>query len=365
MPGNINQSNGSEISSSLSCDAPLMVENLLMTIFLVIVLLLTFFGNLLVMAVVFVYERLHRVTNYFIVSLAVADLLVAALSLPFRIHQTMHNGIWCINVATCGVWLVVDAICSCASICNLAAISIDRFIAINSPFRYSELVTKTTAFIMLAVVWGYSALWGLLVLPNWKSPGSPHITISRGSQPNACFKNDPIYYTCAAVSAFFLPLIVIITAYSIIFKVAVTQAKAVAALDPTKNRRKKTTFFREVKATKTIALVIGAFVICWLPLFIILLVSLWDEENSQKFQKNKPEAHQAITYIFISILPPLNSCANPIIYAVFNSNFRSAFLKFLHIPHRVRREFDGSIDIPVTSSRERPSCSTMLTDKSD
>ena len=361
----VNQTNGTGPIPP-TCDDPVETENLVLTIYFVIIILLTVFGNLLVIAVVFAYDRLHRITNYFIVSLAAADLLYAALGLPFRIHQTIHNNIWCLNVVTCGVWLVVDGICSTASMCNLAAISIDRLIAIHSPFKYAELVSQTTMSIMLSVVWAYSLLWGFLYLPNWTHAGKEHVMITREGQLTGCWNDDPIYITCAAVFAFFVPLLVIITAYSVIFKIAITQAKAVAALDPNRNRRKRTTFFREVKATKTIAMVIGAFVVSWLPLFIYLLVSLWDAENTKTFFVNHPKAGKAVSYIFIQILPPLSSCVNPIIYCVFNSNFRSAFLKFLRIPHRAAREFETNHSTMTTSteSPQRPSYSTMMTEKS-
>lgn len=348
-----------------SCDDPPETENIIMTVYLVVILVLTVAGNLLVIAVVIAYQRLQQVTNYFIVSLAVADLLIAALTLPLTINTNLNNGIWCLSLSSCGVWLAVDSMCSAASICNLAAISLDRFIAITSPFRYRELVTRNRAFIVLAAIWVYSLAWGCLCLLNWQDSDKPAIAISLNGQPIACQRTEPIYYTVAAALAFFVPLLIVLTAYSIILKVAITQAKAVAALDLNRDRRKKTNFFREVKATKTVALVIGAFVVSWLPVFILLMLSLWDKDYTNNFRVNYPKLQKAIFLIFFKVLPPLNSCINPIIYAVFNSNFRSAFLKFLRCPQRMQQDDMNHTMTTTSTSRgpQRTSYSTMVPDQ--
>ena len=358
--------NGSSVEA-LTCETPPQTENIIMTVYLVVVLVLTVAGNLLVIAVVIAYQRLQQVTNYFIVSLAVSDLLIAALTLPLTINANLNNGLWCLSLSACGVWLVVDALCSCASICNLAAISLDRLFAITSPFRYRDIVTRNRAFVVIGAVWFYSLAWGCLSLLNWQDADQPGIAISFNGQPIPCQRTEPIYYTVAAVLAFFVPLLIVIVAYSIILKVAITQAKAVAALDLSRDKRKKTNFFREVKATKTIALVIGAFVISWLPVFILLMLSLWDKEGTQRLRTNHPKLNKAIFFTFLRVLPPLNSCVNPIIYCVFNSNFRSAFLKFLRCPQRMQDDMNHSMMTTTTTANHnrRNSYSTMVPDRAN
>ncbi|XP_028391816.1 alpha-1A adrenergic receptor-like [Dendronephthya gigantea] len=363
MNGQNQSSNGSG-PAPLTCDSPPLTENVIMTVYLVVILVLTVAGNLLVISVVIAYQRLQQVTNYFIVSLAVSDLLIAALTLPLTINATIHNEIWCLNLSTCGVWLVVDALVSCASICNLAAISIDRLIAITSPFRYREIVTRNRAFIVLGVIWAYALVWGCLALLNWQDTDKPGIAYTLNGQPATCQRTEPIYYTVAAAMSFFVPLLIVLTAYSIILKVAITQAKAVAALDLNRDRRKKTNFFREVKATKTVALVIGAFVISWLPVFILLMLALWDQEGVKKFDQKHPKIRKGIFFTFLRVLPPLNACINPIIYAVFNSHFRSAFLKFLRCPQRTQNDDTHSMHTTHTTT-QRTSYSTMVPEKSE
>ena len=113
--------------------------------FVTLVMLLTILGNGLVCYSVFHFHRLRSATNYLIVSLAVSDILVGVLSLPFRLTQTLHGEIWpaSLGLPGCQAWIWVDMLCSAASILNLTGISIDRLIAISQPLKYRERMTGT------------------------------------------------------------------------------------------------------------------------------------------------------------------------------------------------------------------------------
>ena len=302
---------------------------ILYTVFLVLIMLATIFGNLLVISAVYLYHRLRRMTNFFIISLAVSDLCVALGHLPLRIDNSVHNNHWCFDkeegdFTTCAYWVVMDTVFSSASMCNLVIISIDRFLAITKPFEYQSRMTKRVGFSLIAFVWVYAMLWGVLSLVNWEGGSQSNIKVSTiGGR--SCAKNDKIYYTTAMAVAFFLPLLIVIVTYSCVFRVAFTQAKAVASLDPNKGKRR---ILRELKATKTISVVIGVFIVCWLPAFILIVMSFWCSVCFESFQKS-PTLAQVVTIPFISVLPVMNSSLNPLIYTVFNKEFRAAFSRML------------------------------------
>lgn len=302
---------------------------ILYTVFLVLIMLATIFGNLLVISAVYLYHRLRRMTNFFIISLAVSDLCVALGHLPLRIDNSVHNNHWCFDkeegdFTTCAYWVVMDTVFSSASMCNLVIISIDRFLAITKPFEYQSRMTKRVGFSLIAFVWVYAMLWGVLSLVNWEGGSQSNIEVSTiGGR--SCAKNDKIYYTTAMAVAFFLPLLIVIVTYSCVFRVAFTQAKAVASLDPNKGKRR---ILRELKATKTISVVIGVFIVCWLPAFILIVMSFWCSVCFESFQKS-PTLAQVVTIPFISVLPVMNSSLNPLIYTVFNKEFRAAFSRML------------------------------------
>ena len=310
------------------CQQEIQRDFILQTAFLILIMVVTFLGNFMVCLVVYLHRRLRTVTNYFIVSLAVSDLLISVLSVPFRIHQTLHNGVYCLNTALCWTWMLTDLTCACASICNLAAISVDRYIAIVHPFRYHSLMTTKVGWGVIALVWTYSVAWAALASFNWTDFDEERFFTNQ-----ECRKSDKIFYTVATAMDFYLPLLIVLIMYGLVFRVAMNQARAVASLQPTSNRDRRGRRFsinivREVKAAKTLAIVIGAFVICWFPFFTLMMISLWNLELLKEPRLSE-QTRLGLRGTFNYVLPTINSTLNPIIYALFNRDFRSAFVRLL------------------------------------
>jgi len=130
---------------------------LLLSSFVVIALA----GNLLVIVAVVTDRNLRRTSNYFIVSLALADALVAAAVMTFAIANDM-TGRWVFGARVCRIWMSADVMCSTASILNLCAISLDRYIHVRSALHYDRLVTHRRSLTAIAVVWIMSALISFL-----------------------------------------------------------------------------------------------------------------------------------------------------------------------------------------------------------
>ncbi|KAJ7374723.1 hypothetical protein OS493_005070 [Desmophyllum pertusum] len=309
--------------------------------FVIFILILDVCGNCLVIGAILRYRRLRTITNYFIISLAVSDILIAALSMPFRIHHTLNSLCWDLGKTICEFWVFVDLICSCASITNLSLISIDRFLALTFPLSYRSMMTKCRGFAAIAFVWGYSGLIAALSFINWSADAQIFYI-------GECMKLDRYYYTFAIIAGFFLPLIILVINYSMVFKVAFTQAKklqmlkSASAMEPLETseadfrsdprpsvvsiacveRKRRKSIVRELKATKTLAIVVGTFIVCWLPFFILMFVVQFCAHCLGKIH---PTGQQVVAIVFAYVLPLLNSAVNPIIYSSFNSDFRSAF----------------------------------------
>lgn len=342
--------------------------------FVIFILILDVCGNCLVIGAILRYRRLRTITNYFVISLAVSDLLIAALSMPFRIHHTLKSLYWDLGETICEFWVFMDLLCSCASISNLSLISIDRFLALTFPLSYRSIMTKCRAVAAIAFVWGYSGLLASLSFMNW-SPDA--FTCAIGE----CKKSDRYYYTFAITAGFFLPLIILVINYSMVFKVAFTQAKklrqlkSASSMEPTETsdadfrtdprpsvisigrveRKRRKSIVRELKATKTLAIVIGTFVVCWLPFFIIMFVVQFCNLCLNNLLYVNPTAAQFVSIVFAYVLPLLNSAVNPIIYSSFNSDFRSAFKEiFLRVctirgrDSYAHRSSSGDEDVSVT-----------------
>lgn len=160
-------------SGESSCPDPLSDEILrkywviLSFIVLGIINVLVIFGNTLVIAAVIYTPRLQTITNYFIVSLAVADLLVGLTILPFSMTSEVLK-VWVFGNTWCQIWLAVDVWLSTSSIINLCAISYDRYIAVMKPVKYPSHMTSSRAKIVIAGVWIVSFLICFPPLVGWK-----------------------------------------------------------------------------------------------------------------------------------------------------------------------------------------------------
>ena len=103
---------------------PLDAGTVILGAFLLVLILVSIVGNILVCIAVATEKQLRKLSNLFLVSLAIADLLVAAFVMPFALFNDLAT--WRLGVTFCKVWIASDVMCSSASIINLCAISLDR-----------------------------------------------------------------------------------------------------------------------------------------------------------------------------------------------------------------------------------------------
>ncbi|XP_013385731.1 octopamine receptor Oamb [Lingula anatina] len=126
---------------------------ILLTTTLVILEFMVVLGNILVIVATVKFRRLRRrITNSFIASLAVADLLLGIFVLPLSITNEVSKH-WVFGPLICDMWLAVDVWLSTASILNLCVISFDRYLAITRPIKYMSRMTKRMARFLIAGAW--------------------------------------------------------------------------------------------------------------------------------------------------------------------------------------------------------------------
>ena len=262
------------------------------TVALAVVSVLALLGNTLVCFAFYHSTNLRCVTNIFIVSLAITDILVASVSIPVWLviqnTECINNWLACDPILM-AFWKCLDILFSTASIMNLCAISCDRYIAITSPLRYSQIITKTRAIIALICLWLYSTFIAT-------------INLHRGSY----------YPVLVFVVSFLLPLAVMIYSYSRIFLAALRQARRIQPM------RQAFYFKREIKAAKTLAIVMGAFIVCWTPFFVMNILV-------QFITFDVPP----VVTVAIKLLHYGNSALNPVIYSSSNRDFRYKILRVL------------------------------------
>ncbi|GFY75577.1 octopamine receptor beta-2R [Trichonephila inaurata madagascariensis] len=317
---------------------------------LVLIILAAILGNLLIILSVSRNHKLRSPTNSFIVSLAVADTLVAILAMTFNAFYTVTDK-WIFPQEVCDFWNSCDVLFSTASILHLCCISVDRYYAIVKPFEYPNKMNKKSVTVMILCVWSSSCLISFVpIFSGWYTT-TEHLD-ERNMFPDECnFVVNKPYAVVSSCVSFWVPSIIMIGAYVRIFIEATNQEKMICKNQiasaipqyprnstdttaqmmvnvpqnhrnshvdeeqPTPLKRSINKMKREHKAAKTLGIIMGVFIFCWLPFFIWYVTeSLCDTCKCPKVIVQ--------TLFWVGYF---NSSLNPIIYAYFNRDFREAF----------------------------------------
>lgn len=355
-------------------------------------IIITVFGNILVIMSVVQYPPLRSVPNIFIVSLAVADLMVAIGVLPLNVVYNV-TGVWLFGGVVCKLWLTCDVLCCTASILNLCAIALDRYRAITQPIAYAQKRTVSRVMWTVALVWIASAVISSPPLIGWNDWPDAF-----DERTPCALTTHPGYVLYSSMGSFYIPLAVMSITYLRIYiatrrrlrrrakQVAVPhrdsraaapcgskrnaaaggsrkkaaaeatgdspsssdevdtvtvpvagggdghrRASAVAPVGEHVNQllehKQRISLSKERKAAKTLGVIMGVFVVSWLPFFVIYLFF--------PFCKTCCPPSKVLVNV-VTWLGYLNSTVNPIIYTRCNMDFRRSFKKILHMDRQHR-----------------------------
>ncbi|XP_035514846.1 adenosine A2a receptor a [Morone saxatilis] len=318
-------------------------------LYIVLELLIAVFsvlGNVLVCWAVCLNSNLQTITNFFVVSLAVADIAVGVLAIPFSV--VISTG-FCSNFYGCLFIACFVLVLTQSSIFSLLAIAIDRYIAIKLPLRYNSLVTGQRAQGIIAICWVLSIIIGLTPMMGWhKRFQNDNSTCPPGLMK--CLFEEVVVMEYMVYFNFFacvlIPLLLMLAIYLCIFMAARHQLKLIE-VKAVHGEKSRSTLQKEVQAAKSLAIIVGLFAVCWLPLHIINCFTLFCP------QCERPPLW--IMYVAI-ILSHGNSVVNPFIYAYRIREFRQTFRRI------IRRHILGQRELFESGSSMRNSIHNSITD---
>ncbi|NXY43312.1 5HT5A protein, partial [Ceuthmochares aereus] len=323
----------------------LSVFGVLVLTLLAVLVVATFLWNGLVLATILRVRTFHRVPHNLVASMAVSDVMVAALVMPLSLVHELSGRRWRLGRLLCQVWVSFDVLCCTASIWNVTAIALDRYWSITRHLEYTLCVRRRISNIMIVLTWALSAVISLApLLFGWGETYSENSEECQVSQ-------EPSYTVFSTFGAFYLPLCVVLFVYWKIYKAAkfrIGSRKsnsitpiAPEALEVKEGAQQPQMVFtvrhatvtfqtdgdtwreqKEKKAALMVGILIGVFVLCWIPFFITELIN--------------PLCSCDIPPIWKSIFLWLgysNSFFNPLIYTAFNKNYNNAFRNLFFRQH--------------------------------
>ncbi|XP_032900147.1 5-hydroxytryptamine receptor 5A [Amblyraja radiata] len=314
---------------------PASIFSILVLTLLAILVLATFLWNVLILVTILRVRTFHRVPHNLVASMAISDVMVAALVMPLSLVHELDGRRWRLGKVLCQVWISFDVLCCTASIWNVTAIALDRYWSITRHLEYTLKTRKKISNIMIILTWVLSSVISLSPLFGWGKTYSEQEEQCQVSQ-------EPSYTIFSTFGAFYLPLCVVLFVYWKIYKAAkfrigsrrtntITPMPEVVEVKEASHQpemvftvRHATVTFqtdgdtwreqKEKKAALMVGILIGVFVLCWIPFFITELIN--------------PLCSCDIPPIWKSIFLWLgysNSFFNPLIYTAFNKNYNNAF----------------------------------------
>ncbi|MEJ1288199.1 tachykinin receptor 2 [Cricetulus griseus] len=242
-------------------------------------------GNATVIWIILAHERMRTVTNYFIVNLALADLCMAAFNATFNFVYASHN-IWYFGRAFCYFQNLFPITAMFVSIYSMTAIAADRQEWASGKVCFYSTITVDQGATKCVVAWPNDNGGKMLLL----------------------------YHLVVFVLVYFLPLVVMFVAYSVIgltlWKRAVPRHQAHGA-----NLRH---LQAKKKFVKAMVLVVVTFAICWLPYHLYFILGSFQKDIY--YRKFIQQVYLALFWLAMS-----STTYNPVIYCCLNHRFRSGF----------------------------------------
>ncbi|XP_065112716.1 trace amine-associated receptor 4-like [Paramisgurnus dabryanus] len=284
--------------------------------FMLLIILMTVSGNLLIIISISHFKQLQSPTHLLVQSLAVCDCLLGLLVMPYSMVRSVE-GCWFLGAVICKVQSSLDLTFCTSSLIHLSLISLDRYWAICDPLRYKMKITNNTVTVFITLTWICSFVYSFSVVFT----GVNAVGLEAYILQVSCFGGCVLFFNkewglTSVILIFIIPGTIMSSLYIIIFNVVKKHTKVLSekVSVTTTGVNSQSSAHRERKAAKTLALVMGVFFICWLPLSMATAVDPFLNFVTPA------DVYEALFWFAY-----FNSTCNPLIYGFFYPCFQKAF----------------------------------------
>ncbi|XP_053886299.1 pyroglutamylated RF-amide peptide receptor [Malaclemys terrapin pileata] len=292
----------------------------------VLIFALALFGNCLVLYVVTRRKAMRTVTNIFICSLALSDLLIAFFCVPFTMLQNISSN-WLGGAFACKMVPFVQSAAIVAEILTMTCIAVERHQGIVHPLKMKWQYTNRRAFTMLGIVWLLAVIVGS---PMWHVQRLEIKYDFLYEKEFVCCLEEwtsavhqKIYTTFILVILFLLPLMLMLLLYSKIgYELWIKKRVGDASVLQTIHGNEMSKISRKKKrAIVMMVMVVVLFAVCWAPFHVIHMMIEYSN-----FESEYDDVTIKMIFAIVQIIGFFNSICNPMVYAFMNENFKKNFL---------------------------------------
>uniref|UniRef100_A0A3P9PDW2 Opsin 4xa n=1 Tax=Poecilia reticulata TaxID=8081 RepID=A0A3P9PDW2_POERE len=271
-------------------------------------------GNALVMYAFSCDKKLRTPPNFFIMNLAISDFLMAITQSPIFFVNCLYKG-WIFGETGCKIYAFCGALFGIASMINLLAISIDRYIVITKPLQSIGWTSTRRTCLIIALVWFYSLAWSLAPLLGWSSYIPEGLMTSCTWDYVTSTPANKSYTLMLCCFVFFVPLGIISYCYLCMFLAIRHASRDVEQLG---SQVRKSTLIQqqsirtEWKLAKIAFVVIIVFVLSWSPYACVTLIAWAGYAHIlNPYSKAVP-----------AVIAKASAIYNPFIYGITHSRYR-------------------------------------------
>ncbi|XP_070544081.1 substance-P receptor-like [Ptychodera flava] len=354
--------------ASISMDLPTKYQIIFIIAF-TLNMILSILGNLVVIFVLSCGRRPHTNLTASLVNLAISDLAMAIFCMPFT-FPTLMFGRWVFGSEMCYIVIFMQHASVIVSIGTLTAVGIDRYSAVMNPMKARFTKGGRKIFITFVIIW-FSAI----------AVSSVQVVFTRVRTSSRSLNGQPIFFCSewypsktfskyweisVLVATYFVPLSVLSYTYT---RVGVRlwgrhcPGNANQQRDVNQRRSKQ-------KVIKMLVIIVVMFALCWLPLHVFKLIGLYNPYLYDSIDTDSQDRMRIINACVLW-LAMSNSFVNPIIYGIYNDNFKTDFKRFFKSCAQTNRSLSvrsttsriSGRSLYSTSSRSTPSKLSLQRDK--